>query len=78
MAEHTLHLADASAPPGTTEVRLEGGPASIPRRLVISLADAEYGKIKIPHLAGYEHFIRAAEDVASDLFSWAARTKIAE
>lgn len=85
MAENPLTLADApqapeapEAPDGTAEVHLVGGPTSIPRRVLVSLEEATYGKIKIPHLSGYEHFVRAADEAAPDLFSWVARTKIAE
>jgi hypothetical protein len=69
----------ADSGPDAVEVNLEGGPNDIPRRLFASAAEIAYGKIKVPYLAGYEHFERDPADGArSDLFSWTTRTKIAE
>lgn len=65
--------------PDTVEVSLAGGPLGIPRRLVATAEQIAYGKIKVPYLAGYEHFERDLTDTAwPGLFSWTARTKIAE
>ncbi|GAA0903753.1 hypothetical protein GCM10009557_79480 [Virgisporangium ochraceum] len=65
--------------PDTIEVNLEGGPNGIPRRFPATAAQLAYGKIKVPYLAGYEHFERVLSDNARpDLFSWTTRTKIAE
>jgi hypothetical protein len=61
------------------EVILRGGPAGIPRRFEVTATDVAYGKIKVPYLAGYEHFERDPEAVGRpELFAWTRRTKIAE
>jgi hypothetical protein len=78
MAEHDLHNHSAVLDPGTTEVFLEGGPDDIPRRLVVTHEQVDDGKVKVPYLAGYEHFVRKITDDAAYLFSWSIRTKIAE
>ena len=63
----------------TVEVSLAGGPLGIPRRLFATADQIAYGKIKVPYLAGYEHFERdLAESGQPGLFSWTTRTKIAE
>ncbi|MEU4626362.1 DUF5988 family protein [Actinoplanes sp. NPDC023801] len=80
MTEQIIPLAEGPVlAPGTTEVQLVGGPQSIPRRIVVPVEEAAYGKVKVPYLAGYEHFVRAVhDDETSNLFSWSTRTKIAE
>ena len=77
MADHNL-TTDSLAYQIGTEVHLEGGPDSIPRKLVVTEEEVAYGKVKVPHLAGYEHFVRKITDDARFLFSWSTRTKIAE
>ncbi|GIF09467.1 DUF5988 family protein [Actinoplanes siamensis] len=61
------------------EVSLEGGPTDIPRRFVVTAAELADGRIKVPYLAGYEHFERdpLAEGQPTP-FAWTRRTKIAE
>ena len=63
--------------PDTHEVSLDGGPTGIPRRFVVTAAEVAAGKIKVPYLAGYEHFERDPA-IAGRPFSWTRRTKIAE
>lgn len=46
--------------------------------MVASVEQLVYGKIKVPYLAGYEHFERRFGDGSPLLFTWTARTKIAE
>lgn len=60
--------------PTTVEVQLKGGPNSIPRRLRVTATEIANGKIKVPYLAGYEHF----ELDGPNIFSWTTRTKFAE
>ncbi len=61
------------------EVSLEGGPTDIPRRFVATAAELAYGKVKVPYLAGYEHFERDPQaDGQPHPFAWTRRTKIAE
>ena len=78
MADQCQHIDNAVPDPSTTEVFLEGGPDSIPRRLFVTLEQVAEGKVKVPHLAGYEHFVRKVTEDAAYLFSWTTRTKIAE
>ncbi|MBQ0977983.1 DUF5988 family protein [Micromonospora zamorensis] len=68
----------ALAPSEPVLVFLQGGPADIPRTVVASVEQLVYGKIKVPYLAGYEHFERRFGDGSPLLFTWTARTKIAE
>jgi hypothetical protein len=80
MASHEFSTCESTARGhDATEVDLEGGPNDIPRRFLATAAQLAYGKIKVPYLAGYEHFERVVSDSARpDLFSWTTRTKIAE
>src|SRR4051794_14934430 len=61
-----------------TEVLLEGGPDDIPRRLFVTREQIADGKVKVPYLSGYEHFVRKITDDAANLFAWTTSTKIAE
>ncbi len=64
--------------PEAVEVLLQGGPDSIPRTRLVTDDELLYGKIKVPYLAGYEHFERTPGDGSPLLFAWTTRTKIAE
>jgi hypothetical protein len=75
MPEQNLVL---DAPCGSVEVFLQGGPDSIPRTMLATDDQLAYGKIKVPYLAGYEHFERRPGDGSPLLFAWTFRTKIAE
>jgi Family of unknown function (DUF5988) len=65
---------------------LLGGPASLPETHRRQQVSALTEKIKIPHMGGYEHFLRGDEAPISAqdagemplVFTWAMRTKIAE
>jgi hypothetical protein len=65
---------------------LLGGPASLSPAQRRQQVPARENKIKIPHMGGYEHFLRAGgddEEFAASaglplIFNWAMRTKIAE
>jgi Family of unknown function (DUF5988) len=71
-------------------VSLQGGPEAIPRTVRVERSKLADGKLKIEHLAGYEHFERAdpghdhgdgTHDAAAgpaEIFRWTLRTKIAE
>lgn len=61
---------------GTVEVVLEGGPVDLPRTLLVAPTAAAGDKIKVPRLAGYEHFEKPAGP--GNVFVWTTRTKIAE
>lgn len=78
MAEHDVRTDSPGLGPNTAEVSLEGGPDGIPRRLVVTREQVAEGKVKVPYLAGYEHFVRKITDDARFLFSWTNRTNIAE
>ena len=80
MSTHELPVNSMTVPGvDPVEVSLEGGPTEIPRRFVVTAAEAAYGKVKVPYLAGYEHFEReAAAGDEPDPFAWTRRTKIAE
>ena len=80
MSSHEFPVKSLTVPGADpVEVSLEGGPTDIPRRFVVTAAEAAYGKIKVPYLAGYEHFERdPAAGAEPDPFAWTRRTKIAE
>jgi uncharacterized protein DUF5988 len=78
MAQPNVHTESTVLDPNTAEVFLEGGPEGIPRWLVVSREQLADGKVKVPYLAGYEHFVRTITDDARFLFSWSSRTEIAE
>lgn len=60
-------------------VVLEGGPADLPRSLVVTAPLAAEGRIRLTHLGGYEHFERVlAPGGRSNVFRWTARTAITE
>lgn len=76
--QNVIVTAGAVAPAGPVEVFLEGGPTNIPRSVMATAEEFAYGKVKVPYLAGYEHFVRTSQDDDRNSFSWSARTKIAE
>jgi hypothetical protein len=78
MAEQHTYAPAAVLDSETAEIFLEGGPNDIPRRLVVTREQVAEGKVKVPYLAGYEHFVRKITDDAEYLFSWSVRTKVAE
>ncbi|MEH1014233.1 DUF5988 family protein [Micromonospora sp. CPCC 206060] len=60
-------------------VVLEGGPAGLPRTLVVTAPLAAEGRLRISHHGGYEHFERVfTPGGRSNVFRWTSRTKIAE
>ena len=66
----------------TTDVLLEGGPVDIPHQWRTEVDDTS-GHIRIPRLAGYEHFeptgrVRTVEDREIAVYRWTYRTRIAE
>jgi len=66
----------------TVEVTLEGAPDGMPGTVLVRRAELPRDRLKIPYLAGYEHFIPlerfsgVPEDGA--VFVWCDRTKFAE
>jgi hypothetical protein len=76
--QNMIVTAGAVAPAGPVEVFLEGGPTNIPRSVMATAEEFAYGKVKVPYLAGYEHFERGSEENDGNSFSWTTRTKIAE
>lgn len=62
-----------------TEVLLEGGPVDIPRRW----QTADPGHIRVPRMAGYEHFeptgrVDRVGDREVAVYRWSYRTRVAE
>ncbi|MCZ7373697.1 DUF5988 family protein [Micromonospora chokoriensis] len=80
MPQQYLTLDRPAAAPTSEPVLvfLQGGPDGVPRTVVATVEQLVYGKIKVPYLAGYEHFERRVGDGAPLLFTWTGRTKIAE
>jgi hypothetical protein len=65
-----------------TEVLLEGGPADIPRYWRPE-TDATAEHIRVPRLAGYEHFeptgrVHQVDDREVAIYRWMYRTRVAE
>jgi hypothetical protein len=64
------------------EVTLRGGPDGLPETVVVRAAQLREPRLKIPFLAGYEHFVPAPRGSgrAGDnaVFVWCDRTKLAE
>jgi hypothetical protein len=62
-----------------TEIFLEGGPVDIPRQWRTD-ADAAPGHVRVPRLAGYEHFepTGRVDDREVAIYQWTYRTRIAE
>ena len=67
----------------SVKIALSGGPSEL-AAAEHSVPEAELGRpLKIPHGAGYEHFIHDGQRETVDgcevaVFRWARRTKIAE
>jgi Family of unknown function (DUF5988) len=67
----------------TLDVVLEGGPSDIPRRMQVSAASVDDGRLRIERLGGYEHFECVTDEPRAGgpdamLFRWAYRTRAAE
>jgi len=62
------------------QVLLMGGPASIPEASRRQQVSPVTEKIKVPHMGGYEHFIRSDEPAPGEavVYRWQTRTSIAE
>jgi hypothetical protein len=63
------------------EVTLRGGPDGVPETVVVSAAQLREPRLKIPFLAGYEHFVPDQQNGKagdSAVFVWCDRTKLAE
>jgi hypothetical protein len=79
---HTPLDIGQSADLNTINAVLEGGPADFPDELRLTQTHPADTRIKIVHRGGYEHFEIAGPvvDAGNDtlLFTWTARTRIAE
>jgi Family of unknown function (DUF5988) len=60
------------------EVTLRGGPVGLPETVVVRAAQLHEPRLKIPFLAGYEHFVPAGRAGDDAVFVWCDRTKLAE
>ncbi len=64
------------------DVELRGGPVWLPSTVKVSREEVASGLLKIPAMAGYEHFVieRSPEDINGKraVFSWCGSTKVAE
>jgi len=60
---------------------LQGGPVSFPETLRECRVHAADEVVKVPHLNGYEHFERCADEAPDNtpiVFQWSFSTRIAE
>ncbi|HET6709860.1 DUF5988 family protein [Amycolatopsis sp.] len=66
----------------TVEVTLKGAPDGMPETVLVRRAELAADRLKIPYMAGYEHFIplESLSGVPEDgaVFVWCDRTKFAE
>ncbi|TDC58988.1 hypothetical protein E1258_19605 [Micromonospora sp. KC207] len=72
--------AQLGSAPTVVDALLRGGPATLPEKLRRQRVPGATDKIKVPYLAGYEHFERDGT-VAPDglvVFRWTGRTFVAE
>ncbi|WP_067467597.1 DUF5988 family protein [Actinomadura macra] len=78
----SLPTADCERDHRSIDVRLEGGPADIPRHLRLPYDEIEDGRIKIDRRGGREHFEcidgPLGPDAAQAVFRWTQRTRTAE
>jgi hypothetical protein len=74
--QQTHGTATVRTPLPTVEVVLQGGPVDVPRTLLVPATTAAGYKIKVPRLAGYEHFEKPGD--SGNVFVWTYRTRIAE